>query len=233
MLDSWRVLKKIVIAIDGPAASGKSTTARLAAERLGYLHVDTGAMYRAMALKVLQQGIDPTDQKAVEEIVDSTGVTQRKVGGQLRTFLDGVDVTEKIRHREVATASSLVSANRKVREAMVKEQRRLGKDGGIVLEGRDIGSVVFPNARLKIFLTASLDERARRRRQELHEQGLQVDLQSVREEIGDRDTKDATRDASPLVKASEAIEIDTSSLSIEEQVNLVVEMAKKIIEEEN
>ncbi len=233
MLDSWRVLKKIVIAIDGPAASGKSTTARLAAERLGYLHVDTGAMYRAMALKVLQQGIDPTDQKAVEEIVDSTGVTQREVGGQLRTFLDGVDVTEKIRHREVATASSSVSANRKVREAMVKEQRRLGKDGGIVLEGRDIGSVVFPNARLKIFLTANLDERARQRRQELRGQGLQVDLQSVREEIADRDTKDATRDASPLVKASEAIEIDTSSLSIEEQVNLVVEMAKKIIEEEN
>jgi cytidylate kinase len=225
-------LKKIVIAIDGPAASGKSTTARLVAERLGYFHVDTGAMYRAMALKVLQHGLDPTDAKAVERMVDSTEVTQREVGGQLRTFLDGVDVTEEIRRRGVATASSQVSANRKVRQAMVKEQRRLGKNGGVVLEGRDIGTVVFPNAKLKIFLTASLDERARRRQQELHEQGLPVDLQSVRDEIADRDTKDATRDASPLVKASEAIEIDTSSLSIGEQVNLVVEKARKIIEEE-
>lgn len=222
-----------MIAIDGPAASGKSTTARLVAERLGYLHVDTGAMYRAIALKVLQHELDPTDAKAVERTVDSTEVTQKAINGQLCTFLDGVDVTEKIRRRDVATASSLVSANRKVREAMVKEQRRLGKDGGVVLEGRDIGSVVFPNARLKIFLTASLDERARRRQQELREQGLQVDLQCVRDEIADRDTKDATRDASPLVKASEAIEIDTSNLSIGEQVNLVVERARKIIEEEN
>jgi cytidylate kinase len=181
----------------------------------------------------LQHGLDPTDAKAVERIVDSTEVTQREVGGQLRTFLDGVDVTEEIRRRGVATASSQISANKKVRRAMVKEQRRLGKNGGVVLEGRDIGTVVFPNAKLKIFLTASLDERARRRQQELLEQGLQVDLQSVRDEIADRDTKDATRDASPLVKASEAIEIDTSSMSIGEQVNLVVEKARKIIEEEN
>jgi cytidylate kinase len=233
LLDSWRVLKRIVIAIDGPAASGKSTTARFVAERLGYLHVDTGAMYRAVALKVLQEGISPTDAKAVERIVDSTEVTQKAFNGHLRTFLDGVDVTEKIRSRDVATASSLVSANRKVREAMVKEQRSLGKDGGVVLEGRDIGTVVFPNAKLKIFLTASLDERARRRQRELHDQGTHVDLQSVRDELAHRDTKDATRDASPLVKASEAIEIDTSSMSIGEQVNLVVEKAREIIEEEN
>jgi len=222
-----------VIAIDGPAASGKSTTARLVAERLGYLHIDTGAMYRAVALKILREKIDPTDAKAVEGIVDSTGVTLKRIKGQLRIFLDGVDVTEKIRSREVAKAASIISVNRKVRDAMVKEQRRLGKDGGIVLEGRDIGSVVFPNAELKIFLTASLDKRARRRQHDLNEQGLQVDLQSVREEIAERDRTDATRDASPLVKASEAVEIDTSRLSIDEQVNLVVEEVKRLIREED
>jgi len=222
-----------VIAIDGPAASGKSTTARLVAERLGYLHIDTGAMYRAVALKILREKIDPTDAKAVEGIVDSTGVTLKRINGQLRIFLDGVDVTEKIRSREVAKAASIISVNRKVRDAMVKEQRRLGKDGGIVLEGRDIGSVVFPNAELKIFLTASLDKRARRRQHDLNEQGLQVDLQSVREEIAERDRTDATRDASPLVKASEAVEIDTSRLSIDEQVNLVVEEVKRLIREED
>lgn len=222
-----------MIAIDGPAASGKSTTARLVAERLGYLHIDTGAMYRAVALKILREKIDPTDAKAVEGIVDSTGVTLKRINGQLRIFLDGVDVTEKIRSREVAKAASIISVNRKVRDAMVKEQRRLGKDGGIVLEGRDIGSVVFPNAELKIFLTASLDKRARRRQHDLNEQGLQVDLQSVREEIAERDRTDATRDASPLVKASEAVEIDTSRLSIDEQVNLVVEEVKRLIREED
>jgi cytidylate kinase len=226
-------LKKIVIAIDGPAASGKSTTAHLVAERLGYLHVDTGAMYRAMALKVLQERIDPTDMKAVEGIVASTEVTQKAINGQLHTFLDGADVSEKIRGREVAKVSSLISANRKVREAMVSEQRRLGKDGGAVLEGRDIGTVVFPDANLKIFLTASLDERARRRQRELREQGMQVDLQSIRDEIADRDTCDATRDASPLMKAPDAIEVDTTNLSVEEQVNIIVEKAREIIREES
>jgi cytidylate kinase len=222
-----------VIAIDGPAASGKSTTARLVAERLGYLHIDTGAMYRAVALKVLREEIDPADVKAVEAVVGSTAVTLKRVSGKLRTFLDGVDVTDKIRSREVAKAASIASAFRGVREAMVREQRKLGKDGGIVLEGRDIASVVFPNAELKVFLTASLKERVRRRQRELIEQGVNVDIESLREEISERDRKDATRDASPLVKAPGAIEIDTSNLSIEEQVSLVVERAEKIIREEN
>ena len=219
-----------MIAIDGPAASGKSTTARLVAERLGYLHVDTGAMYRAVALKVLQQGVDPADARAVELIVDSTQVTLKRTEGQLRTFLDGVDVTEKIRGREVAKAASSVSVLTKVRDAMVNQQRRLGREGGIVLEGRDIGTVVFPDAELKVFLTASLEERARRRQRDLHELGLDVDLKSLIEEIAERYRKDATRDASPLMKAPDAIEIDTSRLTIEEQVDLVVERAKECIE---
>ena len=222
-----------MIAIDGPAASGKSTTARLVAERLGYLHVDTGAMYRAMALKVLEEGIDFSDTSSIETLVDSTEVTLKSINGELRTFLDGVDVTEKIRSREVAKAASSVSTIRRVREAMVKEQRRLGKDGGIVLEGRDIGSVVFPDADLKIFLTASLEKRVRRRQVELQKQGLQVDLEPLGKEIADRDRKDATRDASPLVKLTDAIEFDTSDLTIEEQVRIVVEKAKELIRRQN
>jgi cytidylate kinase len=226
-------LKRIVIAIDGPAASGKSTTARLVAEQLGYLYVDTGAMYRAVALKVLEHRIDPADEKAVEAVLGTTSITLKAVKGRLRTFLDGVDVTEEIRSREVARAASVVSAYRKVREGMVKEQRRYGKDGGVVLEGRDIGTVVFPEAQLKIFLTAGLEERTMRRERELVDLGLEADLDSLRREIAQRDQMDATRDASPLTKAADAIEVDTSKLSIDEQVNLVVEVAKKIIREES
>ncbi len=222
-------MKKIVIAIDGPAASGKSTTARLVAERLGYLHIDTGAMYRAMALKVLEKGIDPKDARSIEDIVRSTKIELKQISGELHTFLDGADVTDKIRGPEVAKAASSVSAFKKVREAMVKEQRRMGKDGGIVLEGRDIGSVVYPEADLKVFLTASLDVRARRRQEELHQKGVEMRLDSLRKEIAERDRKDATRDASPLVKSPGAIVIDTSHMSIEEQVRIVVEKAEEII----
>lgn len=218
-----------MIAIDGPAASGKSTTARLVAERLGYLHIDTGAMYRAMALKVLEKGIDPTDARAIEAIVQSTEIGLEQISGELHTFLDGSDVTDKIRSPEVAKAASSVSAFKKVREAMVKEQRRMGKYGGIVLEGRDIGSVVFPEADVKIFLTATLDERARRRQKELRQKGVETSLDALRKEIAERDRKDATRDASPLVKSPDAIEIDTSHMSIEEQVKTVVEKAEEII----
>jgi cytidylate kinase len=226
-------LKRIVIAIDGPAASGKSTTARLVAERLGYLYIDTGAMYRALALKVLQQRLDPSEEKAVETVVGTTNISLRTVGGRLRTFLDGVDVTQEIRSREVARAASFVSTFRRVREAMVEKQRSYGEDGGVVLEGRDIGTVVFPEAQLKIFLTAGLEERALRRERELVNSGLEVDSDTLRQEIAQRDRMDATRHASPLTKALGAIEIDTSKLTIDEQVDLVVEAAKRIIREDN
>jgi cytidylate kinase len=222
-------LKKIVIAIDGPAASGKSTTARLVAERLGYLHVDTGAMYRAVALKVLERGIDASDTDSIEDLIESTAVTVKQVDGTLHAFLDGVDVTDKIRSPEVARAASSVSVIPKVREAMVKEQRRLGKDGGIVLEGRDIGTVVFPEADLKIYLTAALNVRAQRRQKELNEQGVAFTLDAIEKEIVERDRKDTTRNASPLTKPPGAIEIDTSNMTIEEQVNIVVGKARDII----
>jgi cytidylate kinase len=231
MADSSRILKKLVIAIDGPAGSGKSTTARLVAEKLGYVYLDTGAMYRAVALKTLKMGINPADTPSVEALIDSTEVTLRMDDGKLATILDGQDVTEEIRSPEVTRASSLVSSIRKVREAMVKQQRKIGAEGGVVVEGRDIGSVVFPNADLKIFLTASLAERALRRQRELRAQGTNLDFHVVQKEISQRDEKDSTRDASPLLKAKDAIEIDTSSLTIEEQVDLVVQRAKAIIRE--
>ncbi len=229
--NSGPILKKLVIAIDGPAGSGKSTTARLVAEKLGYLHLDTGAMYRAVAFKVLQRGIDPANRSAVEALVDSTEVTLKMINGKLRTILDGTDVTEGIRKPDVTRAASLVSSIKKVRQAMVKEQRKIGEEGGVVLEGRDIGSVVFPDADLKIFLTANLEERARRRQHELRQEGVDADFGVIRKEISERDQKDSTRDESPLVKAPGAIEIDTSTLTIEQEVELIVEKAKQLIKQ--
>jgi cytidylate kinase len=219
--------KKLVIAIDGPAASGKTTTARLIAERLGYLHVDTGAMYRAFTLKVLRSGISPDDRENVARLLDSTRVSFRQTGKKLLVLLDGEDVTEQIRGMDVTRAVSSVSSLREVRRAMVREQRAMGRDGGIVLEGRDIGTVVFPDADCKFFIIAGIEARAERRLKELHEQGVDADLDALKKEIAERDRLDSTRSESPLRKADDAIEIDTSSLTIEQQVEVV---ERKILE---
>ena len=219
--------RKLVIAIDGPAASGKSTTARLVAERLGYVHVDTGAMYRAVTLKVLRAGLSPEDREAIAALLTTTRVELRKTGGAHRIFLDGADVTGPIRTQEVTRAVSAVSRLREVRTAMVREQRAMGKDGGIVLEGRDIGTVVFPDADLKFFIIAGIEARALRRQRELQEKGTRADLEELKREIAERDRLDSSRAESPLRKAEGAIEIDTSNLSIEEQVNQVVTIARE------
>jgi len=219
--------RKLVIAIDGPAASGKSTTARLVAERLGYVHVDTGAMYRAVTLKVLRAGLSPEDRESIAALLTTTRVELRNMGGALRIFLDGVDVTGPIRTQEVTRAVSAVSRLREVRTAMVREQRAMGKDGGIVLEGRDIGTVVFPDADLKFFIIAGIEARALRRQRELQEKGTRADLEELKREIAERDRLDSSRAESPLRKAEGAIEIDTSNLSIEEQVNQVVTIARE------
>ena len=219
--------RKLVIAIDGPAASGKSTTARLVAERLGYVHVDTGAMYRAVTLKVLRAGLSPEDRESIAALLTTTRVELRNMGGALRIFLDGVDVTGPIRTQEVTRAVSAVSRLREVRTAMVREQRAMGKDGGIVLEGRDIGTVVFPDADLKFFVIAGIEARALRRQRELQEKGTRADLEELKREIAERDRLDSSRAESPLRKAEGAIEIDTSNLSIEEQVNQVVTIARE------
>jgi cytidylate kinase len=221
---------KLVIAIDGPAASGKSTTARLVAQRLGYLHVDTGAMYRAATLKVLRAGIPSGDAGQIATLIEASHIELRDVNGHLKVFLDGEDVSDAIRTQEVTRAVSAVSGIRRVRDVMVREQRRMGRDGGIVLEGRDIGSVVFPDADLKFFLVAGIDARAKRRSRELEERGIAADPEALRDEIRERDRVDSTRAESPLVRPAGAVELDTSDMTIEQQVAFVVGSAKRMME---
>jgi len=221
--------KRLVITIDGPAASGKSTTARKVAEKLGYLYVDTGAMYRAVTLEVLRRGVDPEDEQAIGKIVQSVSVALKPGKDALQVILNGVDVARDIRKPEVTRNVSAVSRVRAVREFLVSLQRKLGAQGGVVLEGRDIGTVVFPGADLKIFMVADLDARSQRRTLEMRSQGLDAEDGTIAEEIRKRDLLDSTRAESPLARAGEAIEVDTSRLSIDQQVDFVVKKAKELL----
>ena len=221
-------MKKFVIAIDGPAASGKSTTARLAAQKLGYLYIDTGAMYRAMTVKVLEHRLDLRDEAGIVALAEETRIELRQHENSLKVFLDHRDVTRSIRSQEVTKAVSAVSAIRKVREVMVREQRRIAKDGGVILEGRDIGTVVFPDADLKIFMKASVEKRAMRRRKELALESMEVPLEDLVSDIRERDRKDSEREVSPLRLASDAVVMDTSDMTIEEQVEFIVNRIKEI-----
>ncbi len=220
-----------MIAIDGPAASGKSTTARLVAERLGYLHVDTGAMYRAVALKVLRQRIGVHERERIAALMSATSVALKLRDGASRVLLDGEDVTDAIRTPEVSKGVSPVSSYPEVRRAMVREQRFLGAEGGIVMDGRDIGTVVFPEADLKFYMVAGIEARARRRQKELAVKGTDLPLDAVLKDIQERDSRDAGRAVSPLRRADDAIEIDTSVMTIEEQVLLVLEKVSGKVQE--
>ncbi len=222
-------MKKIIIAIDGPAASGKSTTAKLVAAELGYLHIDTGAMYRAMALKVLKNNIPVHDSKKISELAKVTSVKLVSNGIKVKVVLDGVEVSEEIRLPEVTNNVSAVSTISEVRALMVNEQRAMGNDGGIVLEGRDIGTIVFPKAELKIFMLANERERAERRKKELVAKGVDITTDDLVKEILERDKIDSEREVSPLRKANDAIELDTTKLTIEQQVEFIVAKAKKLI----
>lgn len=222
-------MKKIIIAIDGPAGSGKSTTARLVAQKLGYIYIDTGAMYRALTLKVIESGIDPNDESSIIKIAENTKIELLYENGNLKVILDGKDVSEKIRSPEVTSLVSIVSAHPKLRDIMVKKQRELGRNGGVVMDGRDIGTVVFPDADLKIFMTADVRERAKRRQKELKAQGFNVEIEKLIKEIEERDKFDSTREVGPLKKADDAIEIDTTNLTIDEQVELVLKKAYELI----
>lgn len=224
-----QVLKKIIIAIDGPAASGKSTTAKLVAAQLGYLHIDTGAMYRAMALKVIRTNISSHEIKKIAELAGNTTVRLVSNNGKVKVVLDGTEVSDEIRSPEVTNMVSPVSAVPEVRKLMVNEQRAMGSEGGIVLEGRDIGTIVFPNANLKIFMRADERERAVRRMKELVVKGVTITVEDLEKEIMERDRIDSERAVSPLRKAEDAIELDTTNLSIEQQVEFIVSKAKKII----
>ena len=220
-------MKRLVVTIDGPAGSGKSTTARLVAARLGYTYLDTGAMYRAMTVKALGNGIDPGNKHLLAEMARRTDITVEAHPDGTRVFTDGEDVTDRLRSADVTRASSPVSAVKAVRERMVELQRRVGAAGGIVAEGRDMGSVVFPDADVKIYLEAGLDCRAVRRKKELEAAGMPVDLDRVRNDIRARDVFDSSREHSPLVVPDGAVIIDTTDLTIEKQVSRVLDEVRK------
>ena len=220
-------MKGLVVTIDGPAGSGKSTTARLVAARLGYTYLDTGAMYRAMTVKALRNDIDPGDVDLLAEMARRTDITVETHPDGTRVFLDGEDVTGHLRGTDVTRASSPVSAVKAVRERMVELQRRIGAAGGLVAEGRDMGSVVFPDADLKVYLEAGLECRAARRKMELETAGMPVDLVRLRDDIRARDVLDSSREHSPLVVPEGAVIIDTTELTIEEQVDRVLDEVGK------
>ena len=223
-------MRTIENAIDGPAASGKSTTARLVARRLGYLHIDTGAMYRAVTLRVLEEKLPLDDADRIGALAEKTELKLEKGDNGVRVFVDGREVTQQVRSAQVTRSVSTVSSYQRVRNVLVREQRRMADGGGVVLEGRDIGTVVLPNADLKIFMIANVPQRVERRRKDLEIAGVDIDSVTLEQEIRERDRLDSTRQASPLCKASDAIEVDTSGMSVEEQVDFVVARAKEIIE---
>ncbi len=216
-----------IVAIDGPVGAGKTTTARKAAEKLGFLYVDTGAMYRAVTLAVLERGADPADEEGVARIAGDVKVEIAASGDGQRTFLDGRDVSGRIRDLDVTRAVSAVSAQRAVRERMWEMQRAAGADGGIVMEGRDIGTVVFPDAEFKIYLDASVEERTRRRHEELTKKGVAISFEELRRDIAERDEANMNRSLAPLKKAPGAIVLDTTGMSFEDQMNAVVDIVRK------
>jgi CMP/dCMP kinase len=201
----------LIIAIDGPSGAGKSTLAKRLAKELGYIYMDTGAIYRALALKVLRQGVDLADDGKVVQLLASTEIDLQEQGGALQVFLDGIDVASDIRTPEVSQMASKVSALKAVRARMLDLQRDMGQRGSVVAEGRDIGTVVFPQAEVKIFLEASPEERARRRCAELQAAGQSVDLEETLRAIAERDKRDSERDLAPLRKADDAMVIDSSA----------------------
>lgn len=214
--------KKIAIAVDGPAGSGKSTVARRIAAELGLLYIDTGAMYRAITLKALRQGISLYDEAALGRLARETVLEFKEMpDGSQHLFMDGEDVSEEIRSMPVNDGVSLVAAVKEVRAALVEKQQKLGARGGVVMDGRDIGTVVLPHAEWKFFLTASPEERARRRWRELKAKGLDVSLREIEANITRRDEIDSNRKVNPLRPAEDAIYLDTTEMSIEEVVDWI------------
>ena len=217
----------MIVAIDGPAASGKSTTAKMVAKKLKMTYLDTGAMYRAVTLALLRSNTDLDDYDSVCQVVDELELDIYDQGSKTVVRLDGEDVSQAIRSMQVTENVSAVSAVKYVREAMVEIQRNIGKKTNCVVEGRDIGTVVFPDAEFKIFMVADVKMRAERRLKELHEMDEKRSLQEVMTDLKRRDEKDSTRSHSPLQKADEAIEIDTSMLSIDQQVGKIINLVRE------
>ncbi len=227
-------MQRLTIAIDGPAGSGKSSVARAAAGSLGYVYLDSGAMYRALALKAIRENVVLGDHAALEALAQRTHIElkpptpeQETAGAKNRVFLDGREVTEEIRMAEVAQSASLLATIAGVRKVLVAEQQRAGSRGGIVMEGRDIGTVVFPLAELKIFLDASPEVRAKRRWKEHLEKGDKFTLEEVLVEVRERDRRDRERKVSPLLRAADAVLVDNTAMDAEETARLIVLLARE------
>lgn len=216
----------MIVTIDGPAGSGKSTVAKIIAIRYNFIYLDTGAIYRSLAYLAKSLGIDVEDEERILPIIPGMNIDFVKVGDSQRVLLNGVDVTLEIRTEEIGMLASKVSRHKGVRKSLLDFQRSFKEKGDIVAEGRDTGTVVFPEADIKVFLTASAEERARRRWKELMERGIEEDLEKILESIKRRDEQDSSRDIAPLIPAEDAVIIDTTNLSIEE----VVERIGKLID---
>lgn len=219
--------KLIRIALDGPSGSGKSTVAKRLSKELNILYLDTGAMYRATALKAIKCGVDTLDEYGVSKFIDDIDLKIKYIDGAQHTFLDGEDVSEKIREPHVSMAASNISSLKCVRLKMVEMQREIASNTSCVLDGRDIGSYVLPNADYKFYVTASVEERANRRFKELTLKGHKVDYNELKAEIEQRDYNDKNRDFSPLVQAEDAILLDTSFMNVDQVCNTILSYIKK------
>jgi len=217
--------KSFNIAIDGPAGAGKSTIARLAAKRLGFVYVDTGAMYRAIALYFLRKGIRPEDVQTIASLVQGAEITIRYVDGTQQVILNGEDVSGQIRTEEVGNMASATSAIPAVRAHLLELQRNLAASANVIMDGRDIGTCILPDADVKIFLTASTSVRAMRRYRELQEKGMMCNLEEIEQDIIERDTRDMNRETAPLKQAEDAMLLDSSDMTLEQVVQAILEAA--------
>lgn len=219
--------KNIQIAIDGPASAGKSTIAKLIAKKLNFIYCDTGAMYRATTYYALKNGVQLDDDQALAKMMENMKISFAPGDPEQKVYVNGEDVTEVIRTPKIARNVSLVAAQPSVRKILTEQQREIAEKGGIVMDGRDIGTTVLPHAQVKIFLVASVHERAVRRYKENVAKGIPSDLKQLEKDIAARDKKDSTRKVSPLTKAEDAIEVDTTSLNIDQVVEKVMKIIKK------
>ncbi len=221
-------MNKISVAIDGPAGAGKSSVAKTVAAALGYVYIDTGAMYRSVAVYAIENGIDiDKDREELTARLDDIDISLKNDGGRQLVFLNGKDVTDRIRTEDASMGASAVAAIPEVRKKLVSEQKKMAESGGIIMDGRDIGTSVLPGAELKIYLTASVSERAKRRYKENLERGIECDYSDIENDVRKRDENDMTRAVSPLRKADGAVTVDTSSMTFEESVRTVTDMIRE------